>query len=74
MGGAREDAQSKELHELRVFKRVHIHILPVQFDRAGKRGWVAEFLGQTQQKTFIDRPSLSSRAYVIPPVFRSDRN
>ena len=72
--GAREDAQSKELHDLSVFKRVHIHVVPSRFDWTGRRGWVAEVLGQTQQKTMIDRKGLPGRAYVIPPMFRNDRN
>ena len=67
--GAREDAQSKELHELSVFKRVHIHTLPVQINRAGERGWIAGVLGQSQQKTRLKREGYPSEGYVIPPVF-----
>ena len=70
--GARGDAQSKELHELRVFKRVHV--LPVQIDRTEVRGWVAEVLGQNRQKTCLERPMLPGGGYVIPPMFRNDRN
>lgn len=77
--GAREDAQSKELHELGVFKRVHIlpvhilpvHILPVQFDQKVACDWVAKFMGQTRQKTFLGKARLPSGRYNIPvPVFR----
>ena len=70
--GARGDAQSKKLHELRVFKRVHV--LPVQIDRIEVRGWVAEVLGQNRQKTCLERPMLPGGGYVIPPMFRNDRN
>ena len=66
---AREDAQNKELHDLGVFKRVHIQ--PVQFDRTVARGWVAEVMGQGQ-KTFLGKTMLPGGRYNIPvPVFRS---
>ena len=70
--GARENAQSKELHELRVFKRVHL--LSVQIDRTEVRGWVAEVLGQNRQKTCVETPMLLGGGYVIPPVVCNDRN
>ena len=61
---AREDAQSKELHELGVFKRVHI--LPVQFDQTIAHTWVAEVMGQTRQKTFLGKAMLSGGRYKYP--------
>ncbi len=75
--GARQNAQRRQLDELRVFKRVHI--LPVQIDRTVVRGrvaedrtvvrdWVTEVLGQNQQKTSLERPMLPGGGYVTYPA------